>query len=114
LQEILSLEKDVLIAAYNDSTYTIVEEIIARGFDRDYVLDILEWIKLGHYKLQNTSIQKLIDFYNNHVPSSEQLRSIDKLDHNLKMQIVRMTEHLTHIKQEALDIYRIDELKNIA
>jgi len=114
LQEVLSLEKDVLIAAYNDSTYTIVEEIITRGFDRDYVLDILEWIKLGHYKLQDKSIQKLIDFYNNHFPSSEQINSIDKLDHNLKMQVVRMTEHLTHIKQEALDFYKAEELKSIA
>jgi hypothetical protein len=64
--------------------------------------------------LQDKSIQKLIDFYNNHFPSSEQINSIDKLDHNLKMQVVRMTEHLTHIKQEALDFYKAEELKSIA
>lgn len=104
LQAILVLNKDILIDAYNNSSYTIVEETMQNGFNHDYIMDILEWIKLGHYKLKNETIQKLMNFYNQNVSAENQINDISNLNHNFKMQIVRMTEHLTHIKPEALDL----------
>jgi hypothetical protein len=81
-----------------------------KEFNRDNVLDILEWIKLGHYKLREEDILKLISFYNDNVPLEDQIIELDALKHDLKMQVVRMTEHLTHIKQEALIPYEQEEL----
>jgi organic radical activating enzyme len=105
LKDLLSLDKSALIDAYNsDDTYTIVDEVIAKTFDKDFVLDILEWIKLGHYKLSDQKIQKLINYYNSKVSEEDKLSDINQLDHNLKMQVVRMREHLTHIKPEALKL----------
>jgi hypothetical protein len=105
LKDILTLTRTSLIEAYNsDDSHTIVEEVIAAAFDQDSILDILEWIKLGHYKLSERKIQKLIDYYNSKVSDQEKINDINQLNHNLKMQIVRMTEHLTHIKPEALKL----------
>lgn len=103
LKLILAADKKALIAAYNATSYNIVAQTIEKGFDRDYVLDILEWIRLGHYKVSEEDTNKLIEFYNEHVPTEEAISELTSLPHSLKMQIVRMTEHLTHIKPQALE-----------
>lgn len=114
LQDILKLEKEDLINAYNNSSLTIVEETIEKGFDNDNILDILEWIRLGHYKLEDSQIQKLVDFYNKNVPIEEKVAGFNDLRNNLKMQVVRMTEHLTHIKPEALNINQLETVEQYA
>ena len=103
LKYILNTKKESLIKAYNESKYTIVEQTMEKEFNKDYVLDILTWIKLGHYDVCNHKKNKLLDFYNLHSQASVDYDNLEKVkDYNIKMQIVRMTEHLTHIKQEAL------------
>lgn len=103
LKFILSNNKKVLIKAYKDSEYTIVEQTIEKGFDKNYVLDIMTWIKLGHYDISCHKKEKLLNFYNLHSQSLINYEDLNKIeDYNRKMQIVRMTEHLTHIKKEAL------------
>lgn len=107
LRQLLSAEKDELIAAYNETPYNIVEQTIESTFNKDKILDILEWIKLGHYKLREQDIERLIDFYNVNVADHERINGKSILPHNLKMQIVRMTEHLTHIKKSAVESINI-------
>jgi ribosome-associated protein YbcJ (S4-like RNA binding protein) len=103
LYELLSIEKGALIEAYKKSNYTIVQQTLEEVFDSKKVLDVLEWIKLGHYSLEQQDINRLIEFYNQNVPDAEKIDDITAaLPHDLKMQIVRMTQHLTHIKPEAL------------
>jgi MoaA/NifB/PqqE/SkfB family radical SAM enzyme len=102
LQKLLMADKKALIDAYNASTYTIIEQTIEAGFNKDRVKDILEWIKLGHYKLSNEHVEKLIEFYNTNVEEFDRISTLSKLKHDLKMQVVRMTEHLTHIKSLVL------------
>lgn len=110
LKNILKIERADLIQAYNNSSFTIIEETIEKGFDNENILDILEWIRLGHYKLEEKQIQKLVDFYNENVPIEEKISSFNDLRHNIKMQVVRMTEHLTHIKPEALNLEESNSL----
>jgi hypothetical protein len=103
LKFILSTDKEDLIKAYKNSEYTIVEQTIEKGFDENYVLDIMTWVKLGHYEISDHKKAKLLNFYNLHSQSPISYEDLNKVeDYNIKMQIVRMTEHLTHIKQEAL------------
>lgn len=102
LKNLLMCSKEDLIGAYQNTQQTIVQQTIDKGFDKDYVLDILEWIKLGHYQITKDEQERLIHFYNDHVAQENRIDSLENLPHNLKMQIVRMTEHLTHIKKQAL------------
>jgi hypothetical protein len=102
LRQILLCDKETLISAHKASNYTIVQQIMERGFDRERVLDLMEWVKLGHYDLSESQVKELMKYYNSHVTSTEALTSFDEIIHDLRMQNVRMTEHLTHIKPEAL------------
>ena len=103
LSFILGANKEVLVKAYHDSGCTIVEEVIKKGFNKDYVLDMLTWVKLGHYNIKSCKKIKLLEFYNLHSRSSIIYEDLDKVSgYNKKMQLVRMTEHLTHIKKEVL------------
>jgi organic radical activating enzyme len=102
LKNLLEMDKNDLMTSFDNSDYTIVEQVMEKEFDRYYVLDILEWIKRGHYKVSDTHINKLLAYYNQHVDQAERISDIEApLLHSLKMQIVRMTDHLTHIKPAA-------------
>lgn len=103
LQQLLLADKKALIEAYNNTKYNIVSEFIEVGFNRDKILDLLEWIRLGHYKLSSHDIEKLVDFFNANVSNEERITTESTLSNSLNMQIVRMTEHLTHIKKAALE-----------
>lgn len=103
LKHLLEMNQEELVSSYENSNYTIVEQVIGKEFDKHYIMDILEWIKLGHYNLSNKHINKLLEYYNKQVDSDERISNIEQpLLHSLKMQIVRMTDHLTHIKPSAI------------
>lgn len=102
LQQIFHANTKELIDAYNNTSYTIVQEVINLGFNENYILDILKWIDLGHYKLSESDITRLIYFYNINVLENKKIKNISLINNETKMQIVRMTEHLTHIKKKAL------------
>ena len=102
IKKILEISKNDLLNAYKDA-YNIVDQVIHKGFQKDLVLDILEWIKLGHYDVSHKDFLRLIAFYNQHT-HEEKINENDPLPHNHKMQIVRMTEYLTHIKPGILNI----------
>lgn len=103
LQDLISVSKEELIEGFEDADYTIVEQLMEKEFDQFYILDMLEWIKLGHYNLSSEKIQKLVNYYNSLVPEEEQIQGLEHLEHNIKMQVVRMTDHLTYIKPQALE-----------
>lgn len=100
LREILSIDKQDLIDAY-ERGYNIVDQTVNKPFQKDSVLDIVEWIQLGHYKVVQSDLLRLIDFYNSFM-EDQKITLNDPLPNDYKMQIVRMTEYLTHIKPEAL------------
>lgn len=102
-REILSIPKEDLIDAYCMG-YNIVDQTMNNPFDKNTVLDIVEWIKLGHYNVIQNDLLRLIDFYNINV-DDQKINQTDPLPHDYKMQIVRMTEYLTHIKHEALQTH---------
>lgn len=98
MKNLLNLDKEILIQAYKNSSYTIVQQIAEENFNKDSVLDIMEWVKLGHYDLSDKNIQELLNFYNKHVQLEEKVTSFENIINDLRLQNVRMTEHLTHIK----------------
>lgn len=100
LQDLLAASQQELAAAYNQEAFTIVEQVM-EGEDQDpaYILDMLEWISLGHYQLSQEKIQKLIHHYNALAAPEARIQDLSSIQNtSKKMQIVRMTEHLTHIK----------------
>jgi 4Fe-4S single cluster domain len=103
IKDMLSFSVNDLVAAYRNAPYTIVQQTMEQEFDKEWVLDLMEWIRLGHYDLSEADKQTLLDFYNKNVGDSEKMSSYEDLSHDLRLQNVRMTEHLTHIKLNALD-----------
>ncbi|MBW8310314.1 MAG: hypothetical protein K0M45_11900 [Candidatus Paracaedibacteraceae bacterium] len=102
IKDILSIKVEDLIAAYKNSTYTIVQQAMEGDFDKEWILDLMEWVKLGHYEISDSYKKSLLDFYNANVLETEKLSSYEDLSHDLRLQNVRMTEHLTHIKPQAM------------
>lgn len=101
LRNLLAVSREDLVNSYTATKHTIVQQTIDAGFNSGHILDILEWIKLGHYKVSDADIQRLVNFYNENVAEADKIEGLHSLNHQLKMQVVRMTEHLTHIKAEA-------------
>lgn len=96
--ELISCSKDTLYQTYQDSSYTIVEQITNQEFNKHVVKDHLEWIKLGHYKLTDMQVNKLLAYYNSCVTENERIDDLSQLTPDLAYQNARMTEYLTHIK----------------
>lgn len=102
LQPLLAANKQTLIKAYRNANCTIVQQVIDAEFDANHMLDMIEWINLGHYEVTPEEINRLVFFYNKNVPENERILDINALNNELKLQNVRMTEYLTHIKKEVL------------
>lgn len=98
IQDIVACSKDELIKAYHETHYTIVAQTLEQPFDKNAVLDIIEWLHLGHYHVDIQQIDLLVKYYNANVQINERLENASQAKPPLSFQNARMTEYLTGIK----------------
>jgi MoaA/NifB/PqqE/SkfB family radical SAM enzyme len=98
IQDLVACSKDELIQAYQKCHYTIVTQVLEQPFNKELVLDYLEWLHLGHYDVCNEQIDLLVKYYNANVQISERIDNPSQAKPAQSFQNSRMTEYLTHIK----------------
>lgn len=107
LKESIYMEKSQLKKMYNESDYSIFEQILQNPVCENEFYDFLELIKLWHYDISDKKVKQAIDYYN--LLFNKNLWSINDVSHQNGLEVERrLTKRMMirkNIKEEQYEKY---------